>query len=322
MSITSINVLPFEVLKRVFENIQTVGVVQSGRKLRLMKNVMSKEDLMICSTVCKTWRRVAHGLLRRKLSVTVYENELTSLANDIQHFSDRVSHIQVKESEVEMNRERASLDLLDILHMCSNLVSVEFEFNNICEYLKTLLNSTKKLDHIQCFRTPLLTESNCSHATDLLVKLQIKYKATITCFVFCSRNIIGFERSEDLTKLVDRISISSPEPLDNTSVTKLDLCVISMRITALEYILTKFKKLEILWLTIEFLESDEPLPADEVKQILQNSSKIKYVNFSINYNDFRFTKKYDEQEIRMITSDDSDNNSECYWDRVVDILVD
>lgn len=70
---------------------------------------------MTCSIVCRMWRRAIQYSLGRKLSVTVYENELTSLVNDIPQFSARVSHIQVKESNVEMDRGKTSLNLLDIL---------------------------------------------------------------------------------------------------------------------------------------------------------------------------------------------------------------
>ncbi|KAI9356868.1 hypothetical protein BD770DRAFT_411050 [Pilaira anomala] len=303
----------------------------------------SQEDLMICSIVCKMWRRLAQELIGWKFSVTVYENELTSLLNDIPSFSDRVSDIQVKISNVEMDRRRASLNLLDILLICPNLVSVEFQFDSISEYLQTLINSTRRLDHIQSFRTPKLAKYNTDHAIDLLIQLQLEYRATITCFeirlderyeshrgydhlielVSNFPKMIAFEysklgfRNSDLPidQLLEatyqpiqrvvlnifRINIRSLEPLENTDVTNLDLTVFSMNIRTLEYILTKFKKLEHLWLSaaVDVETDDESHSVAEIKHTLQLSRRIEHVNFSIYFKDYHIVKEYNEQEIRF-----------------------
>ncbi|KAI9344132.1 hypothetical protein BD770DRAFT_414282 [Pilaira anomala] len=95
--------------------------------------------------------------------------------------------------------------------------------------------------------------------------------------------ILNFSDSHVLLKM-NEVNISALELSENRSVTKLDLSVHTINLVTLQYILTKFTRLENLWLPILYLESDERLSADEIKQIFRNLSRIRNVGIALHYN--------------------------------------
>ncbi|KAI9363706.1 hypothetical protein BD770DRAFT_380194, partial [Pilaira anomala] len=165
------DVLPFEVLKKIFQNLN------------------GKKDIKTCLSVCKSWQVAAREFFGEML-IKVDEDSLEKLLNDIVYFAQQVKSIILSETEsTNLNRKFTGLVWYAIVLACPNLTSIKISVNQDYEYTWRLVNtSAKRLGHIQYFET----------STSLLhLRLNLKYHKTITSLSIPSDQSIHGTPSKD-----------------------------------------------------------------------------------------------------------------------------
>lgn len=239
----SLGALPPEILKLVFKNLEREEICSSSINAKPIK-----VDLKTCLSVCKSWQCVAQEFFRVKISLN--EDSLPHLLEDISYFGDRVESISVCQSSISSERERYSLIWRDILLLCPNLISVSFAFIDIYHYLHVMVYGGVEM---KCFQLlDIIKLPECSLVTrKLYLELNIKHHATITELVIVRLDDIPtYEVFDDFIKFITqfpRLTVlnligATEEPTDsNIDIHKLFESVPHLK----EFNMREFKKVSI-----------------------------------------------------------------------------
>lgn len=334
------NILPFEILKKIFQNLIIKG--------------QSKKDVKICSSVCKSWKVAAQEAFG-KISIVVYEDSLEKLSRDIVHFVQRVKSITLNGRTTDIDRTVTCLVWFDIILACPNLVSIEIKAINDSTYVQCLMDTaTERLDHIQTFNTA---------TPKLNLELNLKYCKSITSlsitsletfsencrddrlinFISLFPNLISFSSNGIYIDDVDIIQFlavapqlqelsasvfyevkSSPKIIpENSHLTVLHLKVQRIDINSLIFITTRLKNLNQLMLKIDDLINivpqeifgmrNEYSPEELLDDLKDYTSRLSEFFIKYNYEDTTYILESGEEpeifpfEGNFDSNDDEEN---------------
>lgn len=187
------NSLPNEIMKSIFQ------YLIKSRPYYSEEESQDEEYLKTCLFVCKSWRRVAQGLIESKITITLSsKSSLERLSGDISYFGSKVKCIILCDFQPEEHHTRFFL-FRKILLECTSLESILFMTKNSTdEYLSRIVYGTKKLPSIQ--KIEIFQLQLCDKQTrELYLHANLQYHETITNLSLASlKDLSRFEDFDDL----------------------------------------------------------------------------------------------------------------------------
>lgn len=150
--------LPFEVLKRMFQNL------------------VEKEVLKICLLVCKSWNFVAQGYFDRDISIKIKRIKYEVLMKDLPIFGQNVKTIKLRPYEFSPPfNEQNEIIWKTILVYCPNITSIYLlKSHSILSLLKALQDPGLTLNNLQKIEVKEL-ESYSFDIQELFLQANVGY---------------------------------------------------------------------------------------------------------------------------------------------------
>lgn len=154
--------LPFELLEQIFQNI------------------LEKEHLKVCLSVCKAWQFVAQQYFSPEISLILELEELKTLSEDILYFGQKVTVIKLITDEYTLIGDDDKHSWIHILALSPNISSIHFlNHDKIAPFLEVLLDPFMILNNLRIIAVGGLVFCPID-VQDIYLQANIRYRENIT----------------------------------------------------------------------------------------------------------------------------------------------